>query len=166
MGKHVLYKKSNVFDKKPKPEDLEYGEIAINYKKNKENIYIKNDENEIIKFVSESDLAHATYELFDIRGITSLNGGLTPCDTTEIPTDITNGLVSLRLDDEKAKDWIIVNLAKWELFDKGTRVPAFPIFVYNTENGRTLNIGFKTTGTEPKSFNQIGGAMLLKHKTD
>ena len=40
----------------PSPSNLEYGEIAINYKAGKESLFIKNDDNEVVKFVSENQI--------------------------------------------------------------------------------------------------------------
>ena len=36
--------------KQPSADSLEYGEIAINYKKDKELLFIKNDQDEIVSF--------------------------------------------------------------------------------------------------------------------
>lgn len=46
----ILHKKSAVDGKIPTPNQLEYGEIAINYAKGSEMISIKNSENEIVSF--------------------------------------------------------------------------------------------------------------------
>ncbi len=43
----------NVSPKLPTPEQLEYGELAINYGKGVETIAIKNEKDEIVKFVPE-----------------------------------------------------------------------------------------------------------------
>lgn len=42
--------------KQPKPDDLLYGEIAINYGKGYETLFIKNSENEVIPFPNFNDL--------------------------------------------------------------------------------------------------------------
>lgn len=47
---HVLHYRSNTQDSIPSPENLEYGEIAINYRVGGETLFIKNDNNEISKF--------------------------------------------------------------------------------------------------------------------
>ena len=44
---HLRTNESNV---KPSSSIIEYGEIAINYKKNEEKFFIKNDSDEIIEF--------------------------------------------------------------------------------------------------------------------
>lgn len=54
----------------PMPEDLEFGEIAINYASDKETIYIKNDSNEIVEFKSSSQ---SERELEEIRETISDN---------------------------------------------------------------------------------------------
>lgn len=56
---HITHKKSNKLDgprgiaKKPSTNDLEYGEIAVNYKKGYETLFIKNDTDNIVGFVNE-----------------------------------------------------------------------------------------------------------------
>ena len=39
--------------KQPSADSLEYGEIAINYKKDKELLFIKNDQDEIVSFLTK-----------------------------------------------------------------------------------------------------------------
>ena len=39
--------------KQPSADSLEYGEIAINYKKDKELLFIKNDQDEIVSFLAK-----------------------------------------------------------------------------------------------------------------
>ena len=39
--------------KQPSADSLEYGEIAINYKKGKELLFIKNDQDEIVSFLTK-----------------------------------------------------------------------------------------------------------------
>ena len=57
MDKEILHKRSNsVSDGKPKlptADQLKEGEIAINYHKGNETIFIKNDNNEIVTFQNE-----------------------------------------------------------------------------------------------------------------
>ena len=51
--KHITHKKSDVANKAPKAEDLANGEIAVNYAKDTERMYIKNTSGEIIPFSSD-----------------------------------------------------------------------------------------------------------------
>ena len=164
MGKCVLHKRSNVLDKIPKPEDLKYGEIAINYKKGSERINIKNDEDEIVQFITEEDLAHAKYELLDFS-LTGLTGSLTPCSNTTMPNGISTGRIDISISAEKAVNWAVASLAKWEVFNGSTRIPAFPIFSFSMNGQVTIRIGFKTTGTSNQPFTRISGAILLKHRS-
>jgi hypothetical protein len=46
----IQHYRSNIKDKVPQPNDIDYGEIAINYSTNGETLYIKNDSNEIIEY--------------------------------------------------------------------------------------------------------------------
>lgn len=48
--RHFLHYRSNTQDSVPSPESLEYGEIAINYRRGGETLFIKNDNDEISKF--------------------------------------------------------------------------------------------------------------------
>ena len=45
---HITHKSSDVADKAPKATDIANGEIAVNYAKNTERLYIKNNAGEII----------------------------------------------------------------------------------------------------------------------
>ena len=51
--KHITHKKSDVANKAPKVGDLANGEIAVNYAKDSERLYIKNTSGEIIPFSSD-----------------------------------------------------------------------------------------------------------------
>ena len=50
---HITHKSSDVADKAPKATDIANGEIAVNYAKNTERLYIKNNAGEIIPFSSD-----------------------------------------------------------------------------------------------------------------
>ena len=51
--KHITHKKSAVADKAPKATDIVNGEIAVNYAKNTERMYIKNASGKIIPFSAD-----------------------------------------------------------------------------------------------------------------
>ena len=50
---HIQHVKSNVLDKAPSADTLNYGEIAINYNVGSPAIYIKDSTDNIVKFISE-----------------------------------------------------------------------------------------------------------------
>lgn len=50
---HLVHAKSNVLDKAPSASTLNYGEIAVNYNSESPAIYIRDDEDNIVKFISE-----------------------------------------------------------------------------------------------------------------
>ena len=50
---HITHKSSDVADKAPKATDIANGEIAVNYAKDTERLYIKNNAGEIIPFSSD-----------------------------------------------------------------------------------------------------------------
>lgn len=52
--RHVKLPRSNKAGKKPKAEELEYGEIAVNYSAGKEFLSVKNSKDEIVTFSSDS----------------------------------------------------------------------------------------------------------------
>ena len=52
ITKHVKHIRSSVADSIPTTEQLDYGEIAINYSTDKERLFIKNANNEIVPFYS------------------------------------------------------------------------------------------------------------------
>ena len=51
--KHIIHKSSDVADKAPKATDIVNGEIAVNYAKNTERMYIKNTSGKIIPFSAD-----------------------------------------------------------------------------------------------------------------
>lgn len=51
--KHIIHKNSDVADKAPKATDIVNGEIAVNYAKNTERMYIKNASGKIIPFSAD-----------------------------------------------------------------------------------------------------------------
>ena len=54
IKRHVSHIKSNIPDKIPNSEDINHGEIAINYTADKEHLYIKNS-SDLIKSISTDD---------------------------------------------------------------------------------------------------------------
>ena len=50
---HLVHVKSNVLDKAPSASTISYGEIAVNYNADSPALYIKDDEDNIVKFISE-----------------------------------------------------------------------------------------------------------------
>lgn len=53
--KKIIHKHSSVIDKLPRTDELDYGEIAINYASGKEFISLKNADNQIIKITPSSE---------------------------------------------------------------------------------------------------------------
>ena len=53
----VLHRRSSVTDKAPAASGITHGELYINYAANKEHLYIKNSQNEVISFSSDSQIA-------------------------------------------------------------------------------------------------------------
>lgn len=64
MDNIVLHKRSEINGVTPSPEIIECGEIAINYGKGDESLFIKNNNNEIVKFPQSYSKAETT-ELID-----------------------------------------------------------------------------------------------------
>lgn len=56
MAYRLLHKKSNVSGKTPTPDQLEYGELAINYNAESPQLHIKNSDNEIVNFIDENKI--------------------------------------------------------------------------------------------------------------
>lgn len=52
MPRHLQHIKSSQVNKAPQASDLLYGEIAVNYAKGSETLYVKNSTNEIVPFVN------------------------------------------------------------------------------------------------------------------
>ena len=67
----IQHLRTNETNVKPSVSEIEYGEIAINYKKDEEKIFIKNDENELVTFVSEKEIAKKQDIISDLAIIRS-----------------------------------------------------------------------------------------------
>jgi hypothetical protein len=78
----IQHKRSDEIGKKPKPEDLALGEIAINYAD--ESIFIKNNNGEIVEFLS----AKRIQQLID-KALGSIDAGIIGSGSTtpEIPSE-------------------------------------------------------------------------------
>jgi hypothetical protein len=49
----IQHLRTNELNVKPNSNDIEYGEIAINYKKDNERLFVKNDNDEIVEFTDK-----------------------------------------------------------------------------------------------------------------
>ena len=67
----IQHLRTNETNVKPSVSEIEYGEIAINYKKNEEKIFIKNDNDELVTFVSEKAVAKKQDVISDLATIRS-----------------------------------------------------------------------------------------------
>lgn len=88
----AIFKRSDVVGKKPTAEQLDYGEIAINYAKNSEAIFFKNNENHIVEIKAQDKLIEVTYsQLKALRDGKKLVPGqlyrITDFVTTSTPTE-------------------------------------------------------------------------------
>ena len=74
--KKIIHKHSSVVDKLPRTDELDYGEIAVNYASGKEFISLKNADNKIVKIAPSSEPLFR-YDNDTKNGIvpTSLNNG-------------------------------------------------------------------------------------------
>jgi hypothetical protein len=83
MDKQIIqHKRSDEIGKKPSPENLEFGEIAINYAD--ESIFIKNNSGEIVEFLSLKRIQQLINEaLGNIDGGIIDSGSTTP----EVPSE-------------------------------------------------------------------------------
>lgn len=61
---HIIHKKSAVADKAPNAEGIANGEIAVNYAKDTERMYIKNEAGEIIPFSSDHIIMDSVMDCF------------------------------------------------------------------------------------------------------
>ena len=78
----IQHKRNGEIGKKPRPEDLELGEIAINYAD--ESIFIKNNSGEIVEFLSMKRIQQMIKDaLGNIDGGVIGSGSTTP----EIPSE-------------------------------------------------------------------------------
>ena len=165
MIKTVLHKRSNEKNKMPQPEDLQYGELAINYKKDNETIYIKNDQNEIISFLA-SHLLESEFKLVDFAVTVPSSSVLTPMSNDVLPqAGSNNGVVDISVKPEFVDEWAMCSLVKWEVFNSANqRIVAVPTFSFSMDGQKTLRVGFKTCGSTNVPFTTVSGAVLYKHR--
>ena len=55
----IQHLRTNELNVKPNSSDIEYGEIAINYRKDNERLFVKNDNNEIVEFTNKKYVDNA-----------------------------------------------------------------------------------------------------------
>ena len=79
--------------KQPSADSLEYGEIAINYKKDKELLFIKNDQDEIVSFLTKD----AVNELISTLE-TNLNSEISYLKNLSLPYVLVSGTGYLNID--------------------------------------------------------------------
>ena len=81
QNQKIILKKSAVEDKTPTSEQLDYGEIAINYASGKEFISLKNADNQIVKITPPSEPLFR-YDNDDKNGIVSVpkKGDINGCE--------------------------------------------------------------------------------------
>lgn len=169
MLQTVLHKRSAELNKVPSVDDIQHGEIAINYKKDSEAMYIKNDENEIVEFVSTKLLE--TYEFMLVDFVVNVSSGnvLTPMTSDVVPkAGQNNGVIDIPVKPEFLEKWAMCSLAKWEVFNGSQRVVAVPTFSFSMASGgvgqAALRAGFKTCGNTEVPFTKISGAVLYKRR--
>lgn len=166
MNNTILHKRSNEKNKAPQPEDLQYGELAINYKKDNETIYIKNDQNEIISFISSHILENYEFKLVVFTVNVPSGSYLTPMSDDVIPkAGNNNGVVDIPVKSEFVDEWAMCSLVKWEVFNTSNqRIVAVPAFSFSMDGQKTLRVGFKTCGSTNVPFTKVSGAVLYKYR--
>lgn len=92
------------------------------------------------------------------------DGEITPCSSDTLPNSLGTGRIDVTLREDLQADWAIASLAKYEIKNGNTRVPAWPIASFSMNGQTVLRVLFKTTGTSNKPFTTIAGAILLKHR--
>lgn len=171
MSQTVLHKRSAELNKVPSVEDIQHGEIAINYKKDSEAIYIKNDENEIVPFISTKLLENYEFILVDFSKTVPNGSVLTPMTSDVIPAaGRNNGVIDIDVKPELLDKWAMCSLAKWEVFNDTQRIAAVPVFSFSmgADDGSLgqvkLRVGFKTCGNVNVPFTRVAGAVLYKYR--
>lgn len=172
MNNIILHKRSDEENKAPQPKDLQYGELAINYKKDSEAIYIKNDQDEIISFIGSHLLENYEFKLVDFTVTVPGGNVLTPMTNNALPqAGSNNGVVDIPVKSEFVNEWAMCSLVKWEVFNSSNqRIVAVPAFSFSMKDETTgigqaiLRVGFKTCGSTNVPFTKVSGAVLYKHR--
>ena len=143
----VIFKRSDVDGKKPTAEQLDYGEIAINYAKGSETIFFKNTENNVVEVKTNSAV------------VAELNAKQDKTDNTLATTDKT---VAGAINEINTKVGNLTSALVWK--GKFDTLPA----VTDYEAGNVVGVGNKeyvltVTGTT-KTWEELGdeGSYLLK----
>lgn len=137
----IKHYRSDVKDKKPNSNDIEYGEIAINYAKDSESLYIKNSNDEVINITEKSDLSNlVSYEEFSPVSTAALNSvskgslGLINGKSLEegdVSLDLSLYKIMTALPTQNIEDnriYLIYNKNSTDTQNK------FDEYIYNTEN--------------------------------
>lgn len=142
----ILHYRTNVLGRKPEAENLLHGEIALNYAKGSEAIYIKNSEDEVVKI--ETDLSNlVTDEEFQTVSNNALNsiqkGGLgkingASLEDGDITLDLSLYKIVTSLPTENIKDNKIYLLLSKNSTDNTNR---FDEYLYDSENEKWEVLG-------------------------
>ena len=143
----VAFKRSDVADKKPTAEQLDYGEIAINYAKDSEAIFFKNSENNVVEVKTTSAV------------VEELNAKQ---DKTDNALATTAKTVTEAINEINAKVGNLTGALVWK--GKFDTLPA----VTDYEAGNVVGVGNKeyvlTVTENTKTWEELGdeGSYLLK----
>lgn len=61
-------------------------------------------------------------------------------------------------------DWAVASLSKYEFFNGETRIDSIVCYQFSMNGQKVLRCGFRTSGTQPKAFTKVQGALLLKRR--
>jgi len=125
---NILHKRTNKVDILPKADNLNYGEIAINYAKNSETISFKNDQDEVISFSYRKNI---TYNVSDGA---PLEKPVNNCLHFDISKQI------LYLGDISTSSWYCIPMTKYNLNEEISVSDNTLIASSNDVNNNTITI--------------------------
>ena len=92
--RHLQHIRSSVLNKVPTANDLVYGEIAMNYAKGSETLYLKNSNDEIVPFTNGNKIAETEAEIE--QALSDINERIDSIDVNYMTNVTYSQLVSLK----------------------------------------------------------------------
>lgn len=179
MSQKILNKRSydvnNGAPKLPTSDEIDYGEIAINYATDYETMSIKNDNDEIVTFSSDKKLEYEISEIdrklerleenFLVKqySMSGLSVTIPAVTTDPLNTDIPKFV--FKITGQEAIDYQVIGMLAYEVFDAnsgGNRLNFIPVCQFTGGGQTELSVRGCVMGTTSKVAKRISCWILLK----
>ena len=134
---HLVHVKSNVLDKAPSASTINYGEIAVNYNADSPALYIRDADDNIVKFIDEETVSAAINDLNDKKAdkeyVDEAVSSITIDVDSELDSASTNPVENQAITKVILKDEKVVSFALNDLNNRKADSATF-----NTHTGTTV----------------------------